>query len=61
MKTNTTKRRWVDSMTITVPSRENNDGTTTPAANFRCEVETLKTGAKRIRSCAELARMERTP
>ena len=53
MKTNTTKRRWVDSMTITVPSRENNDGTETAAVNFRCEVETLRTGAKRIRSCVQ--------
>lgn len=47
------KRRYLDIMTIVIPGRENADGTETPAAYFRCEVETLKTGAKRIRSCVE--------
>lgn len=42
-------------MTITVPSRENSDGTTTPAVNFRCEVETLKSGAKRVRTAVQMA------
>ena len=49
------KRRWIDTMTITVPSRENSDGTTTPAVNFRCEVETLKSGAKRVRTAVQMA------
>jgi hypothetical protein len=55
MSTTSTKRRWLDAMTITVPSRENSDGSVTPAVNFACEVETLPSGAKRIRSCAQVS------
>jgi hypothetical protein len=50
------KRQYLDSMTITVPGRENNDGTETPAVDFRCEVETLPNGKKRIRACDEVRR-----
>jgi hypothetical protein len=50
------KRKYLDSMTITVPGRENSDGTTTPAVDFRCEVETLSNGKKRIRACDEVRR-----
>jgi hypothetical protein len=39
------KRKYLDSMTIVVPRRENADGT-----------ETLKTGHKRVRSCVEVER-----
>jgi hypothetical protein len=42
------KRKWVDSMIITVPGRENHDGSETPAASFSCDIETLKNGKKRI-------------
>ncbi len=46
-------KRWIDTsvMVITVPGRENNDGTETPSVDFRCEVETLANGKKRIRQC----------
>jgi hypothetical protein len=50
------KRKYLDSMTVTVPGRENSDGTTTPAVDFRCEVETLSNGKKRIRACDEVRR-----
>jgi hypothetical protein len=50
------KRRYLDAMVITVPGRENNDGTTTTAVDFRCEVETLANGKKRIRACDEVRR-----
>lgn len=46
------RRKRIDAMVITVPGRENNDGTTTPAVDFRCEVEMLANGKKRIRSSA---------
>lgn len=35
------KRKWIDSMVIT-------------AVNFRCQVETLPSGAKRIREAVEV-------
>lgn len=43
-------RRWIDieTLVITVPGRENNDGTVTPAEHFVCDVQTLPTGKKRI-------------
>ena len=47
----TMKRKWIDNMIITVPGRENNDGTETPAVNFRCIVETRTDGKKRIIEC----------
>jgi hypothetical protein len=50
------KRKYLDSLTITVPGRKNNDGTTTPAVDFRCEAETLANGKKRIGSCDEVRR-----
>lgn len=50
------KRRYLDAMIITIPGRENTDGTETPAVDFRCEVETLPTGKKRIRQCDEVVR-----
>lgn len=43
------RSKWIDALIITVPGRENNDGTTTDATNFSCDVETLKNGKKRIR------------
>lgn len=43
------KRKWIDTLIITVPGRDNNDGTTTEAMSFNCDVEMLNNGKKRIR------------
>jgi hypothetical protein len=58
-ETEMAKRKWLEEMTIVVPSRVNADGTETPAAHYACEVETLPTGAKRVRSCVKKSRAQK--